>query len=69
MVTSNGSSPLIVKELDPGMMYFVIINVFDGNQLVLSDQNVTLSITVMSDDSGKSSYCIVYLMLENFNGC
>ena len=31
MVTSNGSSPLTVRGLDPGMMYSVMINVFDGN--------------------------------------
>ena len=52
MVTSNGSSPLTVRGLDPGMMYSVIINVFDGNQVVLSDQKVTKTITVMSDETG-----------------
>ena len=53
MVTSNGNSPLTVRGLDPGMMYSVTINVFDGNQVVLSDQTVTLTITVMSNNSGK----------------
>ena len=52
MVTSNGSSPLTVRGLDPGMMYSIIINVFDGNQVVLSDQKVTKTITVMSDETG-----------------
>ena len=52
MVTSNGSSPLTVRGLDPGMMYSVIINVFDGNQVVLSNQTVTKTITVMDDESG-----------------
>ena len=53
MVTSNGSSPLTMRGLDPGMMYSVTINVFDGSQVVFSDQNVTQTITVMSDNSGK----------------
>ena len=52
MVTSNGSSPLAVRGLDPGMMYSVIINVFNGNQVVLNNQTVTLTITVMDDESG-----------------
>ena len=52
MVTGNGSSPLTVRGLDPGMMYSVIINVFDGNQVVLRDQTVTLTSTVMGDKSG-----------------
>ena len=43
----------MVGGLDPGMMYSVMINVFDGNQVVLSDKTVTLTITVMSDKSGK----------------
>ena len=53
MVTSIGNSPLTVRGLDPGMMYSVIINVFDGNQVVLSNQTVNLAVTVMSDNSGK----------------
>ena len=56
MVTSNGSSPLTVRGLDPGMMYSVMINVFDGNQVVLSNQTVNQSITVMSGNSGKILY-------------
>ena len=52
-LTSNGSSPLTVTGLDPGIMYYVIVNVFDGNQVVLSDQTVMRTITVMSDQSGK----------------
>ena len=48
MVTSSGSSPLTVEGLDPGMMYSVIINVFDGNQVVLRGRVVTKTITVMS---------------------
>ena len=52
MMTSNGYSPLTVKGLDPGM-YSVIINVFDGNQVVLRDQTVLRTIAVMGDQSGK----------------
>ena len=52
MVTSNGSSPLTVRGLDPGMMYFVTINEFDGNQVVFSNQTVIVNITVMEDESG-----------------
>ena len=68
MVTSNGSSPLTVRGLDPGMMYSITINVFDGNQVVLSDQNVTLSITVMSDNSGKfiCKYINFYLIIAMY---
>ena len=52
MVTSNGSSPLTVRGLDPGMMYSVTINVFDGNQIILRDLMITANITV-NNDSGK----------------
>ena len=54
MVTSSGNSPLIVTGLDPGIMYTVTINVFDGTQMILSDQTEIRNITVMSDQSGKS---------------
>ena len=48
MVTSNGSSPLTVRGLDPGMMYSVTINVFDGNQVVLRGRVVRKIITVIN---------------------
>ena len=51
MVTSSGSSPLTVGGLDPGMMYSVMINVFDGNQVVLIARAVTKTITVMNTTS------------------
>ena len=51
MVTSSGSSPLTVGGLDPGMMYSVMINVFDGNQVVFRGRVVTKTITVMSTTS------------------
>ena len=58
MVTSNGSSPLTVKGLDPGMMYSVTINVFDGSQVVLRGRVVIKTITVLvmsaTVTSGKS---------------
>ena len=53
MVTSNGSSPLTVRGLDPGMMYSVTINVFDGNQVVFMAQVVRKIITVINTTSGK----------------
>ena len=52
MVTSNGSNPLTVRGLDPGIMYSVMINVFDGSQVLLGDQKVTKTITVMGDETG-----------------
>ena len=51
MVTSSGSSPLTVVGLDPGIMYSVMINVFDDNQVVLRGSVVTKTITVMSTTS------------------
>ena len=48
MVTSNGSSPLTVRGLDPGMMYSVTINVFDGNRVVLRGRTEIKTITVLS---------------------
>ena len=57
MVTSNGSSPLTVRGLDPGMMYSVIINVFDGIKVVLSGRVVKKAITVVNTTSGKIYNC------------
>ena len=54
MVTSSGSSPLTVRGLDPGIMYTVMIDVFDGNQ-VITNQPVTTTITVKSNKSGEMS--------------
>ena len=48
MVTVSGSSPLTVRGLDPGIMYFVMINAFDGNQVVFSDEIVNQTTTVMA---------------------
>ena len=52
-MTSNGNSPLNITGLDPGIMYSVTVSVFDGNQVVLNNQTIMRSITVMSDQSGK----------------
>ena len=52
MVTNNGSSPLTVGGLDPGIMYTVMISVFDNNQVITTDQMVTRMITVKSDKLG-----------------
>ena len=61
MVTSNGSSPLTVRGLDPGMMYSVMINMFDGNQVVLRGRAVKKTITVTNTTvtSGKIVVCSI----------
>ena len=51
MVTSNGSSPLTVRGLDPGMMYSVTISVFDGNEVALRGKVVKKTITVVKTTS------------------
>ena len=67
MVTSNGCSPLTVRGLDPGMMYSVMINVFDGNQVVLRGRVVRKTITVISATvtSGKIVVCSVICLSNN----
>ena len=71
MVTSNGSSPLTVRGLDPGMMYSVMINVFDGNQLVLRGRVARKIITVMNTTSGKIhdmyEFTIKFNILNRYN--
>ena len=54
-MTSSGYSPLIIRGLDPGIMYSVTINVFDGNQVVVKDETVTKTVTVMGDKLSKIS--------------
>ena len=54
MVTSIGSSPLTVRGLEPGMMYSVLINVFDNNQIILRNVTITANVTV-KNNSGKIS--------------
>ena len=58
MVTINGSSPLTVRGLDPGMIYSIKINMFDGNQVVLRGRAVTEIITVVNTTSSKICDCI-----------
>ena len=48
VVIRNGNSPITEENLDTGVTYFVLINVFDGNKVVLSDQIVTQNITLTS---------------------
>ena len=52
---SSGYSPLTMRGLDPGIMYSVIINVFDANQVVVKDETVTKTVTVMGDKLSKIS--------------
>ena len=64
MVTSNGSIPLTMTGLDPGIMYNVTINVFDGNQVVFRNQTIVKNITLISDQSGKiyiRTYVCIYI--------
>ena len=67
VVTSNGSSPLTVRGLDPGMMYSVIINVFDGNQVVLIGRVVRKSITVISVTVTSGKFHDVYKFKINYH--
>ena len=65
VVTSDGYSPLIVMGLVPGGKYTVKINVFDGNQVVLSNEGVTETIIVIRTTSSKvvcsiQKSCICY---------
>ena len=63
MVTIIGSNPLTVRGLDPGMMYSVIINVFDGNQVVFRDLMITANITVMKN-LGKLLFKLLYACIH-----
>ena len=47
MLVTYGNSPLIMNGLDPGIVYNVTIDVFNGNHMVLTDQTFTQEITVM----------------------
>ena len=49
-VIINGSSPLTVRDLDPGVIYSVMI---DGDQVVLRGKIVTRGITVICTTSRK----------------
>ena len=48
---SNGYSPLTETGFDPGKVYIVFINLFDGNQVMLNDERITQTITVISTTS------------------
>ena len=66
MMISNESSPLTVRGLDPGMMYSVMINVFDGNQVVLRAKAATETITVINAivTSGKLFCVAMYICIQ-----
>ena len=69
-MTSNGYSPLTVRELDPGKRYTVTINVFDGNQVVLNDKRITKTITVRSTTLGKINDCMQTVVCSySLNAC
>ena len=59
MMIRNGNSPLTVTGLDPGIMYSVIINVFDGNQVVLSNSRVMENVTVIINNGG-GEFLVLY---------
>ena len=52
---SNGYSPLTETGFDPGKVYTVFINLFDGklNQVMLNDERITQTVTVISTTSSK----------------
>ena len=68
MMTSNGNSPLTVRGLDPGIMYSVTINVFNGNQVVFRNETVMKTIIVMGDQSGKIIFICMYRIAQNIGG-
>ena len=67
MVTIIGYSPLTVRGLDPGMVYSVIINVFNGTQVLFMELKITKNITVMNDDLG--TYITVHKHLRSYPLC
>ena len=58
IISSNGTSPLTLRGLDPGIRYSVIVDVFDGDQRVLNDETVTKVISVIPTTSCKNNDCI-----------
>ena len=51
--TSNGYSPFTETGFDPGKVYTVYIDLFDGNRVVSNDERITTTITVISTTSSK----------------
>ena len=69
-VSVNGSSPLTMRGLDPGIMYSVTINVFDGNQVVVRNEIVTKTIVVRGYKLGKNynyTHVLLYNTYINYN--
>ena len=70
IVTDSGYSPLTVRGLDPGKRYTVAIDVFDGNRVVLSDETVSQTITVMNTISSKINDCMQTVVSSySLNAC
>ena len=61
MATASGHSPLTVTQLDTGTTYLVLINIFDGNQVVLRDLIVTKDISLRSVGKVHSYYVCMYI--------
>ena len=57
-MSSNGTSPLTLRGLDPGIRYSVIIDVFDGNRRVLNDETVAKVIRMINTTPSKINDCI-----------
>ena len=64
MVTVIGNSPIVVAGLDPGVMYSVTVNVYNGNQVGLPDQTTTQDIEV---SSGETLFHVITLKLCSRN--
>ena len=60
IVTSIGNSSFTVRGLDPGMIYSVTINVFDGNQVVFRELMIATHVTVMKS-LGKTFVQLLYV--------
>ena len=58
-MTSSGSSPLNIIGLEPGEVYTVMINLFDDDQVVITNQTINQIIVVMGDKSGKFYTCVL----------
>ena len=55
-VTEYGSSPLIVRGLDPGVRYNVIVHVFNDDEVGLNDQMLAKEITVLAKVNAGTVY-------------
>ena len=51
--SSNGYSPLTETGFDPGKVYTVYIDLFDGNQVMSNNERITRTVTVISTTASK----------------